>query len=134
MLSREELRRWFEGKKKTPVRDLKIRSMYRELKLDERGIRRWLAGQRPLPVETQRILSKFVEDWENGMLEFKVDRSYKHANGMKGTLVHRATPKPMPARFTVDIGPRGTRLKLLGKPERTRMPGFPEIAGKLTRG
>jgi hypothetical protein len=113
-------------------REFVLRAMLREIGLDRKFFTRWLRRKDPLPRETLRVMGRFIEDWEAGMLEFR--RATKsdglHANRM--LLVHRKTPKPIPARLTIDFSGRGPRLKLIAKPRRDRMPTMPEISGKLT--
>lgn len=133
MLGTEDIRKWFRGKMDgRQKRDFKLASMLRTIKWGHREFRRWLEGDVPINKERQKVISRFIEDWEAGFLEFAPDWNYKYANGLKGTLVHRTTPRHVPARLTINFEGRSPRLTLLPKPKRERLPSFPEISGKLT--
>ena len=133
MLANEELKRWFRAKRDgRRDREMKMKSLFRHVGLKESNFKLWLRGNAKLTHRMQRILSRFVEDWEAGLIEFVPDWSYPRANGQKARIVHRATPRPMPQRMTIDFSGSRPRLTLLGRPPRDRMPGFPEISGKLT--
>jgi hypothetical protein len=134
-LGSEEIKRWFRARLfARRDRDLNLKSMLRGLSIDHSTFFRWLRGKprgRISPAQ-QRLLGRFIEDWDAGLIEFVPDRSRPRANGAKGRLVHRTTPRPMPVRMVVDLSGGRPRLQLLGKPVRDRFPSLPEISGKLT--
>lgn len=140
MLSIEELRRWFLRRKKRPD-GFVLRSFLRSVDFRRADFQRWLAGARPLALERQRVISRFVEDWEAGLIEFRV-RSRKgkvprDGQGKRGGHIwdmhHRTTPRPMPIRMNVDLSGGKPRLSFVARPERLRMPSFPDVAGALLK-
>lgn len=140
MLSIEELRRWCLKRKKRPE-GFVLRSFLRAINFGRKEYEHWLRGKRSLPLERQRIISRFVEDWEAGMVEFRL-RSRKgivprDGQGKRGghiyDLHHRDTPRPMPIRMSVDLSGAKPRITFMGKRERLRMPSFPDVAGTLKK-
>lgn len=138
MLSIEEIGRWCLRRKRRPD-GFVLRSFLRAINFDRKDYERWLQGKRQLPLERQRIISRFIEDWESGMVEFRV-RSRKgvvprDGLGKRGGIIydlhHRSTPRPMPIRMNVDLSSGRARLSFVPKPERLRMPSFPDVAGAL---
>lgn len=74
-----------------------------------------------------RVLGRFIQDWENGLLEFE-----KNRGSHKDRLIHRETPKPMPTVCRVD--PLAGKLSLVPRPPRALRPPAPRnIFASLTK-
>lgn len=116
VLSIEEIHRWLSShftrgwtvEKMLAPRDLPQAAFCRTVGLDRGDLSRFIHNQKPLSPRVQRNVSKFILDWEAGMIEFErvADRRYR--------LVHRATPKRRPPRMTIafDDGPK---LRLISR-------------------
>lgn len=116
----EEIRRWFRGKfkglgerGKNISKGLKSefpgRSVARVLNVPVVDLYSYVSGARKIPVHRQRTISRFICDWERGLLEFR-PVGQRH----KMMLFHRATPKPMPVRFVLDW--QKSKLHLIARP------------------
>lgn len=108
--------------------ELPNRAFCRAVGLDDGDLSRIISGKEG-PLKTRiRVLSRFIRDWENGLLEFSYERRPGHQGGKAmRVLKHLATPKRMPVKFTVELG-QVARLRLSSKPAPTyRFPEFRSI-------
>lgn len=121
-LSISEIRHWCESNftrgesydKINAFRELPRRGFCRAVGLDKGNFQRFLDGERDLSPRIQRVMSRFILQWEAGLLEFT-----GHHRNKKSTLVHRATPRPVPLRMTLVFsdGPKLRMAKKLPAPE-----------------
>ena len=137
MLSIEQMLKWGLAHTARHIRmgdhdrDFATNAFCRAIGLDYTDFYGWLNGRKELKPGAARRMSRFIEQWEAGMLEFKRDKSGKQANGLKRVLVHRSAPRRMPTRMVIDLSGRAPRLQMLGQPTLERMPDFPSLAGPL---
>lgn len=83
----------------------------RAVGIDRAGLTRFKQGDdKVIGVRPLRLMSRFISDWENGLLEFGGKR---HTGRV---LIHRATPKPRPPRMTLAFTEGGPKLKFLARP------------------
>lgn len=116
VLPREEIRRWVISnftrgdapEKMLADRELPMAAFCRVVGISTSNLTRFkngrndVLGPRPL-----RLMSRFIIDWENGLLEFGGTRQSGRV------LIHRSKPRPRPTRMTLSITPAGPRLQFL---------------------
>lgn len=143
VLSIEEIRAWLrarfgheevKGSALTKSRDLPNRAFCRAVGLDFADMHRLKHGRekRPVSPARQRVISRFICDWENGLLEF-VRLGTGRRNKLR-VLVHRETPKLPPARLAIEFVD-GPKIRRLARPApATPMPKFSDAMRNLTKG
>lgn len=136
MLSIEQMRRWCLAHTSRNRRnfgqhnrEFSTFAFLRALGMQRQNFYNWMHGNKPLYGQQPRLMSKFIEDWEAGLLEFV--RGPK-SHDTKRILRHRSVPKKMPIRMVVDITGGSAKLRMLGKPVLERMPDFPSLSGALS--
>lgn len=142
ILSAKECLRWmrskFWKKRKWNPRlneggELPYAAFCRAVKLDPGTVAHYLSGKDPIPKDRIGPLSRFIRDWENGLIEFtpkgtklerRPDGRVLLAGPIPRQMVHRDTPKKMPviARVTFANGPK---LSWVEKPRPAHR--FPEF-------
>lgn len=134
MLSTSELRAWCRAKTRRGRgkhlgeydRDFSTLAFLRHIGWGNGEFYQWIAGRVPIPAEKARLMRRFVEDWEHGMVEFSKPGST--GRGRKAVVVHRQTPRPVARRLRMDLSGSAPRLTFLPKPARNVMPAFPDVA------
>lgn len=135
-LSVEDIRRWLEihiwrGRVTNPHaakgRELPVKALGKAVGIDFTRLRAMRDERRPIGKRAQASLSRFIRDWENGMLEFGTGKQHKRF------LIHRATPKPRGIRMAVEWK-NGAKLTILPRPAMNpRIPQFRDIFANLTK-
>lgn len=139
ILSIEEIRRWLKGKLKATGKlsrnpgmrhgeEFAVNPFCRAVGIDYSDLYRFAAGREryPLSPHRQRVFSRFIADWENGLLEFS---TVKH-RGTRRQLVHRTTPKVRPQRMVLDWQ-RGKLQFVARPPLNPTLPSFKDVFGNL---
>lgn len=136
LLSIADIRRWLSvhlkrGEVKNPHaakgRELPARAFAKAVGIHWTDLHAMRDGERPIGKRHQHNLTRFIRDWENGMLEFATGKWGKR------TLVHRQTPKPKSLTFAVDWQ-RGAKLSILPRPAANpRIPQFRDLFAGLTK-
>lgn len=135
-LSTEEMRLWCRshtrrGKSKyfgEHNREFATGAFVRSIGWKKQTFYDWLNCKIPLPKRVRAQMSKFIEQWDAGLLEFTSSSKARRAE-----LVHRATPK-VRTRMAVDFSGSVPRLQILSRGPLTRdMPSFPSVAGLTGR-
>lgn len=138
ILSTKECLSWMRGKfwkqkKWNPTKnrggELPINAFCRVLKMARSDVHNMLTGKDPIPKSRHPIISRFIKDWENGMLEFDGGNYVKGRNGMVPRyLVHRTEPAKRAPRMTIDLDfKRGVTpsIRWIPKPKpNIRLPEF----------
>ena len=137
MLSVSEMRRWCLSKTSRDQNVLRKTSLEfatgaftRAIGIKPPDFYNWMHGKKELPRERLKTMSRLIEKYEAGMLEFEIDTYYAH-NGRMRALKHRLTPRPMPTRMVIDFTGPAPRVQLLGRPKLEQMPDFPSLMGPL---
>lgn len=116
VLPREEIRRWVISnftrgdapEKMLADRELPMAAFCRTVGISTANLTRFKNGRNDvLGARPLRLMSRFIIDWENGLLEFGGTRQRGR------TLIHRSKPKPRPPRMTLAITASGPRLQFL---------------------
>lgn len=133
ILSTEEIRRWCRahtrrGQSKylnKEAREFATMAFLRHIGFDHRDFYRFVDSRYGLTADKQRVMSRFIEDWEAGLIEFSKGGG---ENGRGRKVVHLSIPRKKPSRGMIDF--TGTRPKLFLVPRRDpdRMPSFPSVA------
>lgn len=143
-LSLDDIRRWLRAAMpagevtvpgKTHGRDLPVKALARAVGIDRRDLYHMMRGHLAINGKQQARLTRFIRDWENGMLEFRIaGKAYGHA-ARKMLLVHRQTPRPRAIRMSVDWR-HGAKLTIAPRvAPNPRIPQFRDLfAGLTTRG
>lgn len=137
MLSTSEMRRWCLSKtsrdqnvlRKTGL-EFATGAFTRAIGIKKPDFYNWMHGKVKLPRERLKLMSRLIEKYEAGLLEFEIDTYYVHSGTMKA-LKHRTTPRRMPTRMVIDFASGAPRVQLLGRPKLEQMPDFPTLAGPL---
>ncbi len=118
VLSTEEIRRWVNSnftrgktiEKVLTERELPMSAFCRTVGINPADLTRFKKSAHLPSHRVLRLISRFIGDWESGMLEFGGRRERGRF------LVHRETPKPRPGRMTLSFTTDGPRLKTLPRP------------------
>lgn len=119
VLSIEEIRRWVNANftrgddpaKMMIERELPLKGFCRAVGVQPAHLTRFKQGQNGvIGARKLSLISRFITDWENGMLEFGGTRYTGRV------LIHREKPKPRPPRMTLALTPDGPRLKPVPRP------------------
>lgn len=141
VLSIEELRRWVRSKVREPGghrdpagkrgTEFAPKAFARAIGLHFTDLYSFARGKKGISPERQRLMSRFVTDWENGLIEFGTAAN-AHGGKTKRVLVHRSTPKPRPVRMVLDLP--HMKLRLIARPPASPiLPSFKDVLGKVAR-
>lgn len=125
VLSIEYIRAWakarLSGGKLTDFnRELPNNAFCRTIGIDPAFFAKIVAGVDPMPARYQRLLSRFIRDWENGLLYFTPSKIVGAGPGkLRGRTkreVRRVTEKPKPkTRFAIEFK-GGPKVAIIGRP------------------
>ena len=127
VMSEAELRLWLRryikrGKGKhvgldKQDREFPVLALCRSIEMDHRFFFAWLNEKSSLPERFQRALSRIARAWDAGLIEFGKE-------GQKRFLIHRETPRHMPARLKFELRQGNyPKLTVTGRP----------VAGRIDR-
>lgn len=139
ILSTADIRRFLnvhlkKGETKNPYaaigRELPARAFAKAVAVHWTDLHRMRDGKIPIGQRARRNLSRFIRDWENGMLEFGYGTGKYHSARI---LIHRQTPKPRAITMAVSWD-KGAKLSILPRPAANpRIPHFKDLFAGLTK-
>lgn len=141
-LSKDDIRRWLslhikKGEITEPGkhhgRELPQRALCRAVGIDNSDLHAMRDGKLSLGRRHVAVLSRFIRDWENGLLEFgRAGKGNGHAT-MKRILIHRETPRPR--AMTMNVSWKGgAKLTIAPRPAlNPRIPQFKDLFQGLKR-
>ncbi len=139
LLSKDDIRRWLalhikRGEITDPGnhhgRELPVKALERAVAINYKELHGMRDGKVNIGRRHQAVLSRFIRDWENGLLEF----GYGGVTGHKRILIHRETPRPRAMTMNVSWQ-AGAKLTIAPRPAlNPRIPQFKDLfAGLKTR-
>ena len=141
ILSLDDIFRWIKGKRR-PDKDAKFWEargdwsfigFCRAVGVDESDMNHMAAGHFKMPLRVQKRVSRFIRDWENGLLTFVREPrgNAKGAGHRKMVLRHLQVPKPRGMSMSVSWT-KGPKLTIAPRPSpNPRIPQFRDLFANL---
>ena len=139
-LSLDDIRRWLslhvkKGRVTVPSahrgRELPTRALARAVGIHWTELHGMRDGKVNIGRRHRAVLSRFIRDWENGLLEFETLGKKGGYAASKRVLVHRATPRPRAMTMSVSWKD-GAKLTIAPRPAANpRIPQFKDIFAGL---
>ena len=107
------------------TREMAVYAFIREIGWRRENFYRWLKGKESIPARVRSLMTRFIQQWEAGTIEFaRAPRTGKRI------LVHLERPRPR-TRMSVALTPSGPVLSFAERPAMDApMPTFRDLIGR----
>lgn len=136
LLSVDDIRRWIAGQRRPDGKakfwedrgDWSYVGFCRAVGVDVADMSLMADGRLKFPLRVQKRVSRFIRDWENGLLSFaRVKTRAKGSGKQPMSLIHLQTPKPRAIKMAVSWT-RGAKLTITPRPApNPRIPHFRDL-------
>jgi hypothetical protein len=141
VLSKDDIRKWLLAntrrgqvefwKTKSAAEGVPVMPLARVVGIHQSDIYKMAKGQIGITNREQARLSRFIRDWENGLLAFTEPSYGGRAGRNPSRLIHLKTPRPRAIRMSVSWD-GGAKLTIAPRPTMNpRIPQFKDIFANL---